>query len=255
MQLPTIKGIIDRRVLVNYRVDPQRIQAILPSPFRPQLVAGWAIAGICLIRLKQIRPAFFPLPWGIGSENAAHRIAVEWENEGQTRSGVYIPRRDTSSWLNSFAGGRIFPGLHHHADFTISETETEFSLQMHSDDDATRIEVCGTLANEIPEASVFESVATASDFFEAGSLGYSPTSAANNFEGLTLNCPAWHVEPLAISKVHSSFFENEETFPAGSVQFDCALLMRGIEHSWHSQPSLCGTASCRADKTTTADAP
>ena len=106
--------------------------AHLPPPFRPQLVNGYAIGGICLIRLGQVRPRWFPLPIGLRSENAAHRIAVEWDappgsdgahSKSDQRQGVYIPRRDTDSRLSSLAGGRIFPGEHHLATFDVSEDE------------------------------------------------------------------------------------------------------------------------------------
>ena len=49
MRLPTIQGLIDRRLLVNYRADPAAIERILPPPFRPKLHRGYAIAGICMI--------------------------------------------------------------------------------------------------------------------------------------------------------------------------------------------------------------
>ena len=111
VRIPTIRGTIDRRILANFRVDPDVLAKILPSPFRPQTVNGFGIAGICLIRLKHIRPKGFPAWLGISSENAAHRIAVEWDADGELRSGVFIPRRDTSSILNAMAGGRIFPGV------------------------------------------------------------------------------------------------------------------------------------------------
>src|SRR5688572_9935773 len=98
MRLPVIAGVIKRRILVNFRVAPEVIQRILPYAFRPKLYEGHAIAGICLIRLEQIRPIEFPAFLGISSENAAHRIAVEWRDaDGITREGVYIPRRDTGS--------------------------------------------------------------------------------------------------------------------------------------------------------------
>ena len=58
MRLPTVQGVIDRRILVNYRVDPVVVAKLLPVPFRPQLVNGHSIVGICLIRLKHLRPAF-----------------------------------------------------------------------------------------------------------------------------------------------------------------------------------------------------
>ena len=51
---------------------------------------------------------------GMTSENSAHRIAVEWDDEeGVVKEGVFVPRRDTDSRLVALAGGRIFPGMHH----------------------------------------------------------------------------------------------------------------------------------------------
>src|SRR5258708_37019501 len=117
MQIPIIRGLIDRRILVNFRVDPDALARLLPAPFRPKMAKGAGMAGVCLIRLKKVRPRFLPAFVGISSENAAHRIAVEWDENGFTREGVFIPRRDTSSWLNTWLGGRLFPGVHHHAGF------------------------------------------------------------------------------------------------------------------------------------------
>ncbi len=117
MRLPRVHGIIDRRLLFNYRVDPDVLRRILPAPFRPHVVRGSGIAGICLIRLKQESFGFVPRRLGITAENAAHRIAVEWEDRGITRRGVYVPRRDTSSRIASSLGGWFYPGVHHHAQF------------------------------------------------------------------------------------------------------------------------------------------
>src|SRR6266704_4265423 len=139
MYFPTLEGTIDRRILVNYRVDPDYLQRLLPDPFRPKHIHGMGIAGICLIRLKQIRPRVLPAPLGFSSENAAHRIAVEWEEHGKRREGVYIPRRDTSSQFNTFIGGRLFPSIHHHARFEVIEEDETFSIQIASDDSETQV--------------------------------------------------------------------------------------------------------------------
>src|SRR5829696_791023 len=102
MTPPTLQGLVKRRLLVNFRIDPRVIAPQLPAPFRPKLVDGWAMAGICLIRLEQLRPLGVPAALGFSSENAAHRIAVTWTDEasGDAREGVYIPRRDTGALLN-----------------------------------------------------------------------------------------------------------------------------------------------------------
>jgi hypothetical protein len=59
------------------------------------------------------------------------------------------------------------------------------------------------------------------------------------FDGLELHTRAWQVQPLAVEKVKSSFFDDRSIFPPGSVEFDCALLIRGIEHEWIGRESLC----------------
>ena len=90
MRLPNVHGTIKRRLLINYRVDPAVMQRHLPAPFRPKLHRGNAIAGMCLIRLEGIRPRRFPRALGLASENAAHRIAVVWEDEtGRTRARIF----------------------------------------------------------------------------------------------------------------------------------------------------------------------
>jgi hypothetical protein len=242
MQLPAIQGVIDRRMLVNYRLDPMVAARVIPPPFRPKLVNGYAIGGICLIRLKHIRPSFLPIVAGMGSENAAHRFAVEWDRDGERHQGVYIPRRDTNSRLSSLADGRLFPGEHHHARFDVSETDDRLSLKLLSDDRQVQVEVIAHLTDRMPAESVFSSLDEASEFFRNGSLGYSATADGARFDGLELCCKTWSVTPLAVESAQSSFFDDPEKFPPGSAVLDCALLMRGVEHEWHAREEMCCAA-------------
>lgn len=231
MNMPTIEGIIDRRMLVNFIVDPEVIQNILPAPFGPKLYKGKAIAGICLIRLKYIRPKGFPAFTGISSENAAHRIAVEWKENGETKEGVFIPRRDTSSLLNSIAGGRVFPGKHFRSKFDVQEGSGRYHVAFKSEDKAS-ISIDAQACQNFDQQSIFENLENVSNFFEAGSVGYSPNR--KGFDGLRLKTFNWKVNPLQVQTVQSSFFDDKKIFPAGSIQFDNALLMTGIKHEWQS---------------------
>ena len=239
MKLPVIRGTIDRRILANYRIDPIVMKTFLPQPFRPKIVNGFAIGGICLIRLKAIRPRFSPFRWGLGSENAAHRIAVEWDADGRTHEGVYIPRRDTSSLLNTLVGGRIFPGVHHRASFAVKETSESLSVKMNSVDGEAHVFVRGTVTDTFPQTSLFGSISEASEFFKRGSLGYSVTHIQGSYDGLELRCRDWKMETLEVEQIESSFFDDRARFPANSIHFDCALLMRSIEHEWHRREELC----------------
>jgi hypothetical protein len=237
MKIPAISGIIDRRILVNYRADKSVTQRFLPPPFRPKLVNDMALVGICLIRLKNIRPKLLPFNFGISSENGAHRIAVEWTQDNRTEQGVYIPRRDTSSRWNALAGGRIFPGAHHLAKFTVNETEDRYHVAFSSDD-KTSLSIEAVEIDTWNASSIFPSLQSASDFFKHGSIGYSPDDIGKTFEGLKLAVKEWQVKPLSVLTVSSSFFENKNLFPAGSIAFDNALLMRNVGHEWTSQKNL-----------------
>lgn len=241
MRIPTIRGIIDRRILVNYRIDPGVMAQNLPEPFRPVLVNGYAMGGICLIRLKKIRPAIIPWGCGIQSENAAHRIAVRWEQNGHSRQGVYIPRRDTNSRLNALAGGRVFPGMHHFARFTTQESNGDYKVEMRSDDGRTHVGVSGGISQQFPDSSIFKSLDQASSFFEQGSIGYSTTQTAGRYDGLELHCKNWRVDCLDVDHVESSYFDDRNRFRTGAVAFDCALLMRHVEHEWQSIEPMCCT--------------
>lgn len=233
MRLPAIHGLIRRRLLVNYRVDPAVMRSFLPEPFRPKLHGGYAIAGICLIRLEAVRPIWLPPAFGISSENAAHRIAVRWEDpSGEQLEGVYIRRRDTGSWLNYFAGGRVFPGEHHLADFDVTDDGSRITMDIRARDGRMSVQLTAHESDALPKASCFASLAEASNFFEPGRVGYSVTRDRRRLDGIELQTDAWCVRPLAVEHVGSSFFADESSFPSGSVTFDHGLIMRDLRHQW-----------------------
>lgn len=238
LRLPTIQGVIRRRLLVNFQVDAEVAQRQLPARFSPKLHEGKAIAGICLIRLEHIRPKGWPTIAGMSSENGAHRIAVEWDEDGATREGVFIPRRDTNSTFNHLLGGRLFPGEQHAASFEVQESETAISLSMKAKDNEVAVEVKGRVAEKLPADSIFKSLQAASTFFEKGSLGLSVTNDPQRLDSIVLKTSEWRVEPVDLQSVYSSYFADESRFPRGSARFDHALLMRNIAHEWLSASDL-----------------
>lgn len=238
MRLPEIQGEIERRLLVNYGVDPEAAARVLPAPFRPQLVGDAAVAGICLMRLGHMRPAHLPAPLGLRSENAAHRVAVEWDTPAGPRTGVYIPRRDSDSWANLAIGGRIYPGEHHRARFIVTEDDDHVAVAFRSVDGSTEVDVSVRLAEELSGSRLFADIRDASAFFEAGSTGYSATSRPQRFDGLGLKTSAWKVEPTSVDHARSSFFDDLALFPEGTARVDCALLMRRVPVRWQPLESL-----------------
>jgi hypothetical protein len=241
MKLPALHGLIRRRILVNYRVDPDVAQRLLRAPFRPKLVGDAALAGVCLVRLERIRPAAVRLPLSVplgwSSENAAHRFAVVWtDNQGESREGVYIPRRDTGSLLNHLVGGRAFPAEQAHARFRVHECDGRIDLTVRTGDRKADVHLEARPARELPPRSCFASLTEASRFFAAGEVGYSPGGHGARLDGVRLRTRQWRVEPLDVLALHTAFFADQTRFPPGSVAFDSALIMRNIPHEWEAVP-------------------
>jgi hypothetical protein len=140
-------------------------------------------------------------------------------------------------------GGKMFPGVQNLARFTTamntSPSGTTVSVAMLSEDGLARVHVSGSVAETLPASSVFPTLDAASQFFAEGAVGYSPNPNTKQLEGMELRCKQWQVEALNVERCESSYFSDTSLFPAGSVTFDCALLMRNIDHEWHQLTNLC----------------
>ena len=231
-----LDGVVERRLLVNYRVDPDALAGLLPAAFRPQVVDGWGVAGICLIRMGSLRPHGLPAWTGVRSENAAHRVAVEWDGG----SGVYIPRRDTASRLNAVVGGRLYPVEQHLARFDVHETADEVRVAFESRDGTAAASVHVRQTGDLTGSELFGDVDEASAFFERGSHSYSARRDGGRFDGLGLETDAWQVDPVEVVSASSSWFDDPGRFPPGAARLDCALLMRRVPVSWRPLPTLAG---------------
>jgi hypothetical protein len=238
MRVPELQATIERRLLVNYRVDPDVLAGVLPAPFRPSTVDGYGVGGICLLRLGAMRPVGVPRHIGLTSENAAHRIAVEWDTSSGPANGVFIPRRDTSSRVSSFLGGRVFPGWQRHAQFEVLERDGRFEICVTSQDGLADIEVCAHRSGRPMSGSVFTTTEAASTFFRSAPVGYAATPCDGVYDGVELGTDGWNLEPLHVERVTSSFFDDRARFPNGSATLDSAFLMSQITTRWRPQPKL-----------------
>jgi hypothetical protein len=172
---------------------------------------------------------------GTGSHNAAHRIAVD-SSQGE---GVYVTRRDTNSWLNTMSGGRVFPGVYSKANFDVSASGDLYSVRIENKKKELIMSISAEVVSELPEGSVFESTEEVSDFFKTGNIGWSSKEQSNQFDAIELKTVEWGMEPLKVKESFSAYFSNTSIFPKGSVEFDSAMIMRNLKHSWVSRDNLC----------------
>jgi hypothetical protein len=239
MKLPIIEGIIKRRILINFQLEPDVISKHLPPIFKPKVVQGKSIIGVCLIRLEQIHPKRIPIPLGIFSENAAHRIAVQWNDEnGKLCDGVYIFRRDSNSLLNYLLGGRLFPGEHHKAKFIVKDKNQQIDFRMISSNPNVNIQFEARYSDQLPKSSIFKSIEEISGFFKSGSVGYSPLIGKNCFQGMCLIPHEWNMTPLECNNLELSYFRETLGISDNEIKLDSMVIMRDIPHEWHSLKTM-----------------
>jgi uncharacterized protein YqjF (DUF2071 family) len=236
MRTPIFCGVIKRRFVLNYRADAKVVKRLLPAPFYPKLYHGYAIVGVCLVRLESLRPRGLPSWLGVNSENAVHRIASAWiDSKGISREGIYVARRDTDLWLSTILKGKLFSEGYHRARFGIEESVGHVDFMCRSLDKTIEVRFSGDDALQLPASSCFKSLQE--DFFRRANAGGWLMEDSDSLQGIALEAKEWKVRPFRISRVSNSFFDDLDRFPLGSIEFDHALVMRDIAHAWNLEPA------------------
>jgi|GEM_PF-1202959 Uncharacterized conserved protein (COG2071). len=241
----SVTGVCDRRVILNWRVDPKLIAKQLPHPFRPRLVNGKAIVGIDVLKLFDMRPTGFPSFAGFATENAVDRISVEWEEGGSTVQGLFVPNRYSPSAVNALVSiARLFPTVFKHATFDFEERNGKFRISLIMG--GNRLEMEAKESDQLEAKSVFKTAQSASDFHRDSKISYSPSHDSDIFDAVYLKTLDWNATPL---KVHSlSYTFIERAYPG--AEFDSALIMKSTRHEWHGLGAINTKNTFATDKRT-----
>lgn len=230
MTAKTVACTIERRLLVNYRIEPELVARLLPWPFRPQLVSGQAVGGVCFIRLGGLQAGHLPRVPRLVCENAAHRFAVEWDGADGTQAGVYVPRRDTNSRITAAAGGKLFPGSYRLARFEVDEPGGQVRINVTSRDGQVQLAVTAAPAGALI-SELFETLDDAVDFFRRGALGFAPSAHAGCLDGVRLHSASWAAQPMRAPNPLPPF-RRYGALPPGTCSLDSALVMRNLPARW-----------------------
>jgi hypothetical protein len=230
-----VRTIIDRRLLLTARIDPEVLAPLLPEPLEPRLVGGWAVGGVCFLRLRDLRPAGIPVV-GVVTENVAHRYAVVRQRDDGPVPGVFVPRRDTSSRVASYLGGRMVEGELAFARFEVRDTGSRLAICVEGRG-GLRIEVAARVSEE-PRSELFASVEEESRFYQDACVAYSPNRRRNVIEAVELTGERWRGTPMSVERFRSSVLEDASCFPPGSWALDSAMLIRHVAATWRPAARL-----------------
>lgn len=225
--LPAMDATIERRIFVTYRADPDAVRPLVPERYDLRLTDGWAIGGVCLLRLGNTRPRHMPRWVGVSSENAAHRISIVGP-DGEP--AIWSPRRDTDSHLTARLGRTLYPSAPGTARFDIGQDDERFNVQAVDADGHTVASIDATRTDALATTSVFADVAALDDYYRSTRHGYSPTSDPESDGCITVDFEQGEITPLAVRRSHSTVFD--PLVAAGSAALDHVVLMRQLSSTW-----------------------
>lgn len=234
MSRPAITSLTERRLLVNFRLDPQAAARILPAGARPLLRRGHAVGGICLIRLTGIgRPgpglagnlADLAGRLGLRAEIAVHRIATVRPGPDGPEQGLHVIRRDTDSRISTLTAGLFLPGEHHLARFEVEESPERLRIRYRAADGGAEAAVQAVAADRLRGSVLFADFEEAAAFARASPDGYATREQE------------FSVRPAALLEVSSSVFGDRALFPTGTAEPDSAVVLRDVETLHRTSPA------------------
>jgi hypothetical protein len=236
---PAVRGVVQRRLLVNYRADVGTLGAVLPEPFVAREVgeSGDGIGSVCFTKVRGARTRLSPSLLGVSAEVATHRVSAVCETESGTEACAYVPRRDVSSRSFAFLWNLTMPADLKIGVFRVVEDGCVY-VRVRSAGEHAGVEAHESEPGRIPSTSVFGSVEEASEFFRDGGIEYTPSG--DRYDGVEPRPREWELEPVEVREAISSFFEDLD------AEFDSAFRMGDIRHEWRPRRPVQEAPKARA---------
>lgn len=228
-----IEGVISRRLLVNATVDADVVRPLLPAGSAPLLVGAddRALVGVCLLRVRDLRPLGLPRAIGRSFEGVAHRISV---TRADGSAAVHIVRRETPDRVARVIGGRLFPGTH----WPIDLRPTRGDLRVEGTGDGGPPLLVDVL-DEAPATgsprSVLGDDAAASTFFVGADRATSPSRRTGRHEELLMQAAPFTVRSVRVRElVLDRLAWALGGVPSTGLSFDSAFLVRDVAVRFHA---------------------
>lgn len=241
----TMRGDIDRCVLVSLATPARSVQRLVPRGLRLLERAGingerFAFWNVVLCHIDSMRPSWAPPALGVSYHHVAHRLMVEADDgsppgESPTQ-GLYFVRSDADSTLVCLGGNLVSDFRFHAARVerverggaaTAVERWRVRSRDHHGDLDAAFSDGAPTQ----PEGSPFASLAEARAFLKYRPFGVSPGRAGRRLRLAEVfrEEAAWDERPVVVDAFRSGFLAS---IGQEGASIELAVRVAPIAYRW-----------------------
>ncbi len=224
--------LVDRRILILYRVSADALGQLCPAAARPRS-SCCAVAGI-VFRRRTVRAWLVPARCGT-SQCATHFMRLPDDLRADVCPGIIPLRHDSSSRWQTWgaaSGGR------HHARFQVVDRLDSLELVGDSDDRQMHLALKARVARELPGGSMFRSVSQVAGYLAADLARLGLVTAARSVG----SGDVWRhlrLEPLDVMQLESSFFDRWRQSHPEWVEHDSAFLLREEQLGWSQEGTFC----------------
>jgi hypothetical protein len=229
----------DCRIVLFYRLAPDRAQRVLPDYLEPRTINGSAVGGIALVRRPLIRSSLVPRRL-VTNATVIHFMSALRQRHQKTHSGSLIMRRDTSSRVGAWIfGGWNGQRRHHHARFEMEQASGAFCIDCDSDDRCMHVSLRAQPQRHLVQPSLFGTKDQLlellhSDFARLRLVRKSRVASGSRRR--TYRC---QLIPLLVRHLESSLFGDSDAFPPGAAEFDSGFWLREEEFVWSEENAVC----------------
>jgi uncharacterized protein YqjF (DUF2071 family) len=218
--------------LVNFAVEPEAMQRLLPPPLSPDLYDGKAFLSIVIADMEKMRPAFLPAAFGVSYTQVVYRAVIRCQGE----RGVHFLRSDADNrWMCLLGNGLTF----FHFNYSRIQWQQEggciqFDLtspfRHHADIHAT-YEVSPPLA-QMPSTSRFLSLAQAQEFLVELYAAYA--SDTSGVSRVRIKRGVWNIQIVQDTERVYEFMNGSRMFPEGTASLDSVFYVRNLPYRWYT---------------------
>jgi hypothetical protein len=230
----TMRGVIDRCVLLNYRTPVSSVERFVPRGLRLRTKGGFAFWNVVVCRVHRMRHALAPAALGITYCHVAYRLLVEAElADSSVVSGLHFIRSDANNGLVGLGGNIMSDFRFHGALIDITQTDTRFTATGRSHDGVGNFDLTARdkPAVKLSAGSPFQSRTEAAEFLKYTPVGLAPNRAGSalRLSEVLRNESAWHSTPLEVDRQFFAFFHSARQ---KAVTLELAERVEPIDYRW-----------------------
>jgi len=229
----------DCRIVIFYRVAPDRAKITFPTGYQLREINGYAVGGIAVTRRCVIHPSLLPTRL-VARETVLHFVHALRAGRQQVRTGALVLRHDTSSrWKSWVRSGWQWRQPHHHARVRFVESPDSINIQCDSDDRLMHVAIRAQPRQCPSHLSVFPSRGQLLRMLCEDLPGLRLAGRSGRYRSANRSSSELQMVPLQVEHLESSLFDDPQRFPGGAAEFDSAYSLRDTEVVWSEQGAVC----------------